>query len=279
MYRIEDQMDPKDICFSHPLTHLEAKTIKTMIDHVLTEHRGPSTSLTWVRTQLSNSSLKQLLVKLTQFFETNPDSYFLRLSTISPKDAYYQLCVETPDELEIVDSKPTLDQIKRDLSVLKVQTAEQCLLVLCHSERVMRDIELEGQSIVLQQWKPILHDTETRCFVKNGKLLAISQYWADLDQGYTSFPDFNPTDFLERVKTFIKELQNRKSVNHTFPYQDAVVDIAYCESQLILIEMNPYTGDTDSALFEWDELLKLERRNLDTVIFRFTQNDRICEVV
>lgn len=270
MYRVEEFTNEDQICFSHIVTPQEAKTIKTVVERVLTEHRGPTTSVPWVKTQLSQ--LSQLQSNLTSFFATHQGSFFLRLSTISPKDAYYQLYLETPEEKDIVDSKPTLDQINRDLSVLKVNSAEQSLLVLCHSERVMRDVELPNQAILLLKWKTLLTDTETRCFVKAGKLIAVSQYWADLSNGYASLKGFNPKTFLDQVKSFMFELK--------IPYFDAVVDLAVQSNfQLILIEMNPYGSDTDSSLFEWDELVELEQVKFKFPIFRFTRDDKVCEIV
>jgi hypothetical protein len=157
-----------------------------------------------------------------------------------------------------------IEDIKRDIDMLKVNNAKQCLLILCHSQRVYYDMEFcEGDlSIILMPWKEdIIYDTETRCFVKNKMLVALSQYYCDLPHGYfTLRKKFDMMDFVNQVKLFIDDL----IINNKIPFDNAVVDVAVSNNvmkvnvlsndNLIFIEINPFDQTTDSCLFEWSEI-------------------------
>lgn len=257
-YNTEEYVSPDEILFRHVLTVEEKKIMADIIHAVMNKHNGPGTSVPFVTSQLH--LLEGVYNDLEKFFRANPGEYFLRLSTLSPKDAYYQLFLDTPTQEEAEqDTTPvSIDDIKRDLSVLKVSNTEQTLLVLLHSERVYFDVEFEKENaILLMRWNDkILTDTETRCFVRNHKLIAFSQYYADLDTGYTSV-EFNPIKFYDSVCRFVQRLLETKKI----PYENAVVDISSSPSEeMLFIEINQFNHDTDSCMFEWEEIDSLESK-------------------
>ena len=270
MYQTEEYVDPGRILYRHVLTAEERRAMADIIHVVLNQHRGLGTSVPFVRSQLSK--LQGLYDELQAFFETRPGGYFIRLSTLSPKDAYYQLFVDTPSAAEAAeDEAVTLADIKRDLAVLRVSSAEQALLVMTHSERVYFEVEFDRpNAVLLMPWMDnILTDTETRCFVRGRKMVTFTQYYADLPSGYASVP-FDAQTFYTGVCDFIQSLLE------TIPYEDCVIDIALSDpSTFLFIEINPLNHNTDAGLFEWDELDQL---NGPRPVFKYKRDGQVMTV-
>lgn len=96
-------------------------------------------------------------------------------------------------------------------------------------------------------WVPSL---EFRCFVRNRKLLCISQR------------DLNHYNFLSKMQTRIKNLINdffEIRLRHTFPDENFVFDcyITQPSEKVWLVDMNPWALRTDPILFSWLELLEM----------------------
>lgn len=101
---------------------------------------------------------------------------------------------------------------------------------------------------------------EFRCFVKHRSLIGISQR------------DLNHYDFLEglrpnlwkKINSFFKDV-----LKHTFPDSCFAFDVYVPENSLEddglgkvrLIDINPWSLQTDSLLFTWEELLEMEVAN------------------
>jgi len=274
-YHSEEYLAPEEIKFRYILSATERKILIQIIDDVLRKYKSPKESIPYVKDCMTQIS--ELCRAMNEFFEKNPGNYFIRLSSCSPKDAYYQLCVETPAEDEVEDIVVTPDLIKLELSLLKVSTVEQCILVLCHSERVFYDLDSSLEmAVLLMDWKnDILYDTETRCFIKGSKLVAFSQYYVDLENGYKSVLDnsqISVSDIYHRVLHFINHLLTTNKV----PYSDAVVDIAMSNIEnngFIFIEINPFNIGTDSGLFDWDYINEYNGEPC----FRYKCNDKLIE--
>jgi hypothetical protein len=94
---------------------------------------------------MAESGLASLLSSLIAFFEQHPhECYFVKFSSISPKDAYDRFHGLQYDSAESLDAETEFEIIKRDTGFLKVgvpltQTAQatalHCLQILCHSNR------------------------------------------------------------------------------------------------------------------------------------------------
>lgn len=132
---------------------------------------------------------------------------FIRLSTRSPKDAalsrpeMYPLFLAQREEvvklygptIEMVLGKDGLDKLAFTRAAgrsLRVESAEEALDLMIASQRILEDLSesllasSEGQgspfdmSVVVRQWVDLPSEWEFRCFVVDGSLTAISQYFA-----------------------------------------------------------------------------------------------------
>ena len=277
MYKVEEYTKDSDICFKYILSENDRQILADIIYDVLLKYKSPIQSIPYVKSCIDR--IRHIYNSLDDFFNKNPGHYFLRLSTLSPKDAYYQLCVEMTDTN---DEDITVDDIRKEINVLCVDRAEKCIQVLCHSLRVgieLRNVKTD-LSILLLPWKDdILHDTETRCFIKNNKLIAFTQYYTDLSTGYESINmEINGEKYREVVIDFVNRL--------LIPYENAVVDVAVSSrylndgildvDKMIFIEINPFNEDTESYLFTWDEILSI---NPETPIFRYQYTNSLIELL
>lgn len=265
LYNIEEYNH--DLSYRYVLSDSEKKIFADIIHTVLHKFKSPKETIPYVKTYIRR--LDKLYISLNDFFKSQPGNYFLRISECSPKDAWYQLCTETPSSDD--ESKATIDDIRRDLDVLKVNNAEQCILVLCHSLRIFYEMDSirPNTAIILMPWKNnILHDTETRCFIKNKKLLVFSQYYCDLNDGYKSIFNIITPDMY---RIAIIEYINGLILSGKIPYDNAVVDIAIStdiltdhilsNNHFIFIEINPFSDITDSCLLTWNEINNLTQTN------------------
>ena len=254
MYKTEEYKDLCDIRYIYALSDEERNTIRDIIDNVVNTFESPKETIPFVTKEIS--SLNELFKSLELFFNDNPGDYFIRISTCSPKDARYYLTMDRSNNDSNDDV--TIEDIINDLQVLKVNDPLQCILVICHSMRIFFEVQSE-QSIILMPWKNnILYDTETRCFIKNSKLIGFSQYYCDLSSGYTSI--FNDSKTSMTVSQFCNGVLNFISMlimNKKIPYSDAVVDIVLSTGPIheyMFIEINPFNIGTDSCLFDWKHL-------------------------
>jgi len=219
------------------------------------------------------AELAELSKQLNNYFNSNPTKhYFLKLNKLSPKDAYY---IITNDSNLDDESELSLDDIKRDLDILHVglpvgRLADYCINILLNSDRVycelaFSDVE-EIISVLLLDYKNINHQTETRIYVKNNKLIGISQYYCDLNNVYVNSNQNTPD--IANIPDIIKKFLNIKTNLTSY-----VCDI-YFDNKLNpeLIELNPFTHSTDSCLFDWDTL------ELEPLEFRYKENNSIKKI-
>lgn len=216
--------------------------------------------------------LSPLIEALNNHFKKFPDKeYFFRLNKLSPKDARYFI-EKCDDEDEIL----TIETIKQDLDYLHVgipvnKTAEHCINVLVHSDRIFCEFSFsddkEEFSLLLLDFQNVNYKTETRCYVKDSTLIAISQYYTDLFGVYD-----NSDNVLKLVKNFIIE----KKITNLESY---VFDIYFDSTENVkLIEINPFDHGTDSCLFEWSEL-DVMSPDSKICIFKFKDiNDSIVTI-
>ncbi|XP_061817329.1 translation initiation factor eIF2 assembly protein isoform X1 [Nerophis lumbriciformis] len=101
--------------------------------------------------------------------------------------------------------------------------------------------------LVLRKWSELIPGGEFRCFVKENKLIAISQ------RDYTQYyPHILKQE--ESILHAILDFFNQR-IQHAFLDEDFVLDV-YRDSQgrVWLIDLNPFGEVTDSLLFSWEEL-------------------------
>uniref|UniRef100_A0A8C6UIU3 Translation initiation factor eIF2 assembly protein n=1 Tax=Neogobius melanostomus TaxID=47308 RepID=A0A8C6UIU3_9GOBI len=116
------------------------------------------------------------------------------------------------------------------------------------------------------KWSELIPGGEFRCFVKENKLIAISQ------RDYTQFYHH----ILKQEDLITHAVQNFfiKNVQYNFLDEDFVFDV-YRDSQgrVWLIDFNPFGEVTDSLLFTWDELRTGEiSQEQEVPAFRYTNS-------
>ncbi|NXX58144.1 CD123 protein, partial [Scopus umbretta] len=101
--------------------------------------------------------------------------------------------------------------------------------------------------LVLRKWCELIPGAEFRCFVKENKLIGISQ------RDYTQYYDHiskQHEEICRSIQEFFK-----KHIQYKFLDEDFVFDV-YRDSRgkIWLIDFNPFGEVTDSLLFTWEEL-------------------------
>lgn len=106
---------------------------------------------------------------------------------------------------------------------------------------------LDGFELVLRKWRDINPGMEFRCFVRDNKLIAISQ--RDVASCY-HFIEQNEEDICGDIAEFFKNKIAYKFLDSSFTF-----DVyRYSPQKVLLIDFNPYGAQTDPLLFSWDEL-------------------------
>uniref|UniRef100_A0A8C7XH55 Translation initiation factor eIF2 assembly protein n=1 Tax=Oryzias sinensis TaxID=183150 RepID=A0A8C7XH55_9TELE len=123
--------------------------------------------------------------------------------------------------------------------------------------------------LVLRKWSELIPGGEFRCFVKENKLIAISQ------RDYTQYYPHILTQ-EEQVSQAIQVFFSQ-NVQYNFLDEDFVFDV-YRDSQgkVWLIDLNPFGEVTDSLLFTWDELTsggEVAQHQQEGPTFRFTTSE------
>ncbi|XP_071753078.2 translation initiation factor eIF2 assembly protein isoform X1 [Centroberyx gerrardi] len=101
--------------------------------------------------------------------------------------------------------------------------------------------------LVLRKWSELIPGGEFRCFVKENKLIGISQ--RDYTQYYQHISKQEP-QISQALQEFFSQ-----HIQYHFPDEDFVFDV-YRDSRgrVWLIDLNPFGEVTDSLLFSWEEL-------------------------
>ena len=234
----------------HPFIYELSSTEKKYLQTVLHSHIYMNKNIPKIHNELQN-----LINKLNEHFDKNPTKkYFLRLNKLSPKDAYYIINNNFDNNDNNDNDKLTIEDIKRDLELLNVgnilnRKGDYCINILLNSDRVYCELAFsdinENISVLLLDFKNINHKSETRCYINNNKIVAISQYYSDLSDIY----DFDIEDnIIDKIKKYI-------DYNIKNDLKDYVVDIYFDNNKNIhIIELNSFSDDTDSCLFDWKEI-------------------------
>uniref|UniRef100_A0A3B3XBS9 Translation initiation factor eIF2 assembly protein n=1 Tax=Poecilia mexicana TaxID=48701 RepID=A0A3B3XBS9_9TELE len=123
--------------------------------------------------------------------------------------------------------------------------------------------------LVLRKWAELIPGGEFRCFVKENKLIAVSQ------RDYTQYYQH----ILKQEQHISQAIQDffSQHVQYRFLDEDFVFDV-YRDSQgrVWLIDLNPFGEVTDSLLFSWDELMSgevVDHQQQDGPAFRYTTSE------
>ncbi|KAA8579963.1 hypothetical protein FQN60_005498 [Etheostoma spectabile] len=113
--------------------------------------------------------------------------------------------------------------------------------------RVFPKLNWSAPRLVLRKWSELIPGGEFRCFVKENKLIAISQ------RDYTQYYQHvwkQEDQICHAIQGFFSQ-----HIQYNFLDEDFVFDV-YRDSQgrVWLIDVNPFGEVTDSLLFSWEEL-------------------------
>ncbi|XP_063301525.1 translation initiation factor eIF2 assembly protein [Pelobates fuscus] len=188
---------------------------------------------------LTAPEFPEFSIKVQEAINSLGGSVFPKLNWSSPRDAYW---------------------IAMNSS-LKCKTLSDIFLLFKSSDFVTHDftqpfIHCTDDSpdpkvkyeLVLRKWCELIPGAEFRCFVKENKLIGISQ------RDYTQYYEHickQDTDIRRSIQHFFQG-----HIQYNFLDEDFVFDI-YKDSQgkIWLIDFNPFGEVTDSLLFTWEELM------------------------
>ena len=187
-----------------------------------------------VPTDEQRQILQKLEGKIDKFIKHFPCGAFVRLGSRSPKDSY-----------------------EAYLKKYCYKTGKEAIMALCDSERVNDDLWLAKSNdytphIAVREWIVIHPWQEFRCFIRNRKLVGISQY------NYLHrkvFPEIQEN--ADRIEWALRK--KVEMVAPILPADDVIVDFVYkirehgnvVVNEAILLEVNPYLLYTDPCLFNW----------------------------
>lgn len=232
------------------------------------QHRDSNVSLPDESQVEIPAALKALADRLSSAITMlSPDKgAFVKLSTRSPKDshiafararqAYESQAAQTTSECEDVNDKLIrLAQVV--INSLRVMTGEDAVKLLLSSDRVGEDLEYALEkgdedfasctSLILREWVDIPQWAEFRGFVWGGQLTAIGQY-----NHLVMFPHLKQQK--ARVRADLESFY--ASIKDRIPLDRYIIDFAWTEERVYLIEVNPFDGElvfpASTGLWSWE---------------------------
>uniref|UniRef100_A0A6I8SD83 Translation initiation factor eIF2 assembly protein n=1 Tax=Xenopus tropicalis TaxID=8364 RepID=A0A6I8SD83_XENTR len=202
-------------------------------------------------------------IKVQEAINSLGGSVFPKLNWSSPRDAYWialnsSLKCQTLSDIFLLFKSS--DFVTHDFTQP---------FIYCADDSPDPNIKYE---LVLRKWCELIPGAEFRCFVKENKLIGISQ------RDYTQYYDHiskQKEEIRKSIQYFFQE-----HIQYNFPNEDFVFDV-YKDSQgkIWLIDFNPFGEVTDSLLFTWDELRRswnlsdVENEEQDCPTFRYTNSE------
>ncbi|XP_060603753.1 cell division cycle protein 123 homolog [Ruditapes philippinarum] len=166
---------------------------------------------------------------------------FPKLNWSAPKDATWisfdrtLKCTCTSDVYLLLKSS---DFISHDLT----QPFKHC----CDDENLKNETSVKYE-LVLRKWQELNPAYEFRCFVKDNKLIGISQRHNDM---YYKFIPENRQEIISDIQAFYYHI-----VKDNFPDKSYCFDVyRRCQGKLLLLDFNPFGRVTDGLLYTWEEL-------------------------
>uniref|UniRef100_A0A8C6PHU9 Translation initiation factor eIF2 assembly protein n=1 Tax=Nothobranchius furzeri TaxID=105023 RepID=A0A8C6PHU9_NOTFU len=124
-------------------------------------------------------------------------------------------------------------------------------------------------TLVLRKWSELIPGGEFRCFVKENKLIAISQ------RDYTQYYQHILTQ-EQNISHAIQDFFSQH-IQYHFLDEDCELQIYSPSGRVWLIDLNPFGEVTDSLLFRWDELTSggeaAQQLQQDGPAFRYTMSE------
>lgn len=205
---------------------------------------------------------------------SNFNGCFIKLNSRSPKDYSYShlntktkklfqtrlenlASIQDDNNLQSsIENRILYEFLQTQVDSMKIETGSQAINLLCKSKRICDDlsrcIDLSRNlvefpaKILLRQFRRIDPQWEFRGFVYRNKFTALSQYF-----DFCYFPELN--EKKQEIEVLIRNfyLQN---VSHKLQHDSFVIDFGLIDSEVIIIELNPFIQGTGTSLFSWKNL-------------------------
>lgn len=212
------------------------------------------------------ASLKGLQSRIDDVIQTlSPEAgVFVKLTTRSPKDSHVGFAKARKaflSKLPSLGENPSANDklillAEVVIQSLKVTSGEEAISLLVSSTRVGEDLEyaLKPENddfekctcLVVRKWVDIPLWAEFRGFVWDGKLTSIGQY-----NHPVRFPQL--IEQKARIKSDLARFF--ASVKDRIPLDRYIVDFAWTEGRVYLIEVNPFDGEVvfpaSTGLWSW----------------------------
>lgn len=143
---------------------------------------------------------------------------------------------------------------RAQIDCLCVSSFDEALSLLLESTRVLFDVELDllgddlHTTLEVRPWMNASLESEWRCFVRGGFIVAISQYFTDLF--------FEGLDEAAAQKAITKAWDQsvKQILVDQLSLEKCVVDFMVLNGRALVLEVNQYAKTTGSGLFTWDEI-------------------------
>jgi hypothetical protein len=189
--------------------------------------------------QINDKKFTVLDFQIQQSIRELGGSIFPKLNWTSPKDASWIMFGNT----------------------LKCTTEHEIYLLLKSSDFIMHDLKHSYENCIdefrvdinlcLREWNQALNPAlEFRCFIRDRILVGICQrdtrnYYPEISR--------NSDFYFKRIMSFFI-----KNVQSVFRLENYVLDLYFTQDDMVrIMDFNPFSINTDSLLFQWDELLGL----------------------
>lgn len=194
----------------------------------------------------------------------NAVSYFVRISSRSPKDAGLDGANSELKHLveeEIVSFKQAGFSIDTNMKLqalfnavarfMQVETPEDAMGLLLDSERIYTDLlraleqdhSLWNMNLIVREYMAFDVSMEFRGFVCKKVLTALSQY---NDMCYYTTLKSKEQWIVDKIFNFFL------TVRDLIPYDAYIIDFVIMENSVRIIELNPFGKYTGASLFNWD---------------------------
>lgn len=227
---------------------------------------------------VSDIKIKTIYKKIKAIVNKFPNGFFVRLNSRSPKDSEL-IMKQGIDRLKKIKkfepgnlNDKLISKLEARFLGLRLKTAKDCLQVLLDSRRIRNDLEElisfgDLPTIVIREFLDINPLTELRVFVKDRRIVAITQYnyliiSEDLIQ--------NKEKYLNIVYSLFDKIKGKILLN------DYIFDIGFLNNnnnnkgnlKPVVIELNPYSIGTSACLFSWREDFQMGKTVPKEVEFR-----------
>lgn len=225
-----------------PLQTYEITVNENEIKLLLEEHRK---NVEWYDTGkernygLLKEELADLRGRINNVFHSNNGEYYVSTSLGSPSDAYKYFYICEPKQISPLfideNTKNPFSNLKEQLDILGVWTAEEVLIVLTNSDKIMSDISA-SQSFKIILTKRIYFLPENRFIVMmdKGRVVALIPYYKfNVNMDKTIF-----RNITETLNKYSEKFQDTNLLDIVITTENVIRVLSY--SPNIVLHFKPF---------------------------------------